>query len=173
VGATHRMTRSPEPRLPGSARRKISRSTLTFGVAPMAVLCVVSLAVLLLDALESVGPAGNPPKIIQGQLHDAKPVSQEGTVVAVSADAVTARSADGYTQTYRVTPDTTVVTGGGGKRVTVTAHFEIDEQVDIVGTVQGGTVLATAVSERTLGHGDGPPMDNVEGQSVIAVSAHP
>lgn len=94
------------------------------------------------------------------------PVRQEGTIVAVSADSLTARSADGYTQTYRVTPNTTVVSRGGRQLVSGASHFAINEHVEIVGTVQGGTVLATAVADRGLSNGDGPPMDHVAAQPV-------
>lgn len=93
-------------------------------------------------------------------------VRQEGTVVAVSADSLTARSANGYTQTYRVTPNTTVVSRGGRQLVSGASRFAINEHVEIIGTVQGGTVLATAVADRGLSNGDGPPMDHVAAQPI-------
>ncbi|MEM6108209.1 hypothetical protein AAHS21_18510 [Mycobacterium sp. 050272] len=92
------------------------------------------------------------------------PVSQEGVLIAVSADSITARSASGYTQTYLLTPDTTVITGNGSKPLTVASHFTVNDAVDIVGTVQGGRALVTSLAHRSVGHGDGPPMDSVAGQ---------
>ncbi|WP_239645428.1 hypothetical protein [Mycobacterium sp. UM_CSW] len=94
------------------------------------------------------------------------PVRQQGTVIAVSGDSVTARSPNGYTQTYRVTPDTTVISRDGGQPRAGASHFTVNEQVDIVGTIQGGTALATAVADRGTSNGDGPPMDHIAAQPI-------
>ena len=67
----------------------------------------------------------------------SQPVSQEGTVVAVSADSVTMRGADGHIQTYRFTPDTTVVTRGARQPITAAPHFTVNDKVVVVGTIEG------------------------------------
>lgn len=98
----------------------------------------------------------------------SQPVRQEGTVIAVSTASVTARSADGYTQTYVLTPDTTVITRAGSQSHSASVHFIVNDQfavndeVTILGTVQNGQVLATAVAHRVAAHGGAPPMDYVE-----------
>jgi hypothetical protein len=89
----------------------------------------------------------------------SQPVSQEGTVVAATAGSVTARSADGYTQTYLVTPNTTVITHSGSQPASAATHFAVNDRILVVGTVQGGRRLATAVADRDSGPGNGPPMD--------------
>jgi hypothetical protein len=94
------------------------------------------------------------------------PVRQEGTLIAVSADSVTARSANGYTQTYLLTPNTTVISHGRGQPVTATSRFAINEQVDIIGTVEGGRALATAVAYSDMPNGTGSPMDHVATQAI-------
>lgn len=86
-------------------------------------------------------------------------VSQEGTLIAVSSGSVTARGRDGIIRTYLVTPQTAVITRAG-------SQFAVNDEVDIIGTIQNGTMRATAVAHRDLGHGDGPPMDYVAGQPV-------
>jgi hypothetical protein len=91
------------------------------------------------------------------------PVSQEGTLVAVSAGSITARSADGYTQTYVVTSSTLVITNGGSQPLGAVPRFAVNDEVNIVGTVQNGTALVTVVAHRNLGHGDARPMDYVDG----------
>jgi len=96
----------------------------------------------------------------------SNPVRQEGTVIAVSADSVTARSPNGYTQTYRVTPNTTVIARDGSQPVTGASHFTVNDHVEIVGTIEGGTVLATAVADRGTPDGNGPPMDHIGAQPV-------
>ena len=91
-------------------------------------------------------------------------MSQEGTLIAVSAESVTARSANGYTQTYRVSPNTALIIAGfnaeKGQSTAATARFKINDEVEIVGTIQGGTALATAVADRDAGHGGAAPMES-------------
>ncbi len=128
-------------------------------------LCAAALTVLVLNAPHSdkrtIEASQEPPAASQ-------PVRQEGTVIAVSAGSVTARSADGYTQTYLVTPDTTLIGHGGGQLASAAPHFTVNDHVEIIGTIKDGTALATAVADRDAGHGDGPPMDYLDGQIVPA-----
>jgi hypothetical protein len=148
MGAEQRTTEFPERQ---RARRGMANRTLI--IASASVLGAVGLA-LMLDAAQPEKATGHAVVTVQGPPVVPQPVSQEGTLIAVSANSLTARSANGYTQTYVVTPNTAVITNG--------PHFTVNQEVDIVGTIQGGTVLATAVADRGLGHGDGPPLDHVE-----------
>lgn len=111
-------------------------------------------AVLAAFLADAAGREQTPPAAGQ---HEQ--VSQEGTLIAVSAVSVTARSPDGITRTYLVTPETAVITRAG-------RQFAVHDEVAIVGTIQGGTALATAVAHRELGHGDVPPMDCVAAKPV-------
>ena len=52
---------------------------------------------------------------------------------------VTMRSADGHIQTYRFTPNTTVVTHGTHQSITTAPHFTINDKVVVVGTIEGGS----------------------------------
>lgn len=127
-------------------------------------LCAAALTALVLNAphteKRTIEAAQDPSPV-------AQPVRQEGTVIAVSAGSVTARSANGYTQTYLVTPNTTLI-GHGGERASALPHFAINDHVAILGTIQDGTALATAVADRDAGRGDGPPMDYGDGQPVAS-----
>jgi hypothetical protein len=132
------------------------------------ILCAASLAALVTNA------AAPGKRTVEATL-DSPPqasqwVRQEGTVIAVSGNLVTARSANGYTQTYLVTPNTAVISYGGSQPTTAASHFTINDQVDIVGTIKDGTTFATAVADRGLGHGNGPPMDNVGAQPIAAIT---
>ena len=171
MGAKHRMTdlqQGRRPRMGLSARHNTSGATTIVDLACASVLCVASLAALVVSAVASETPSGTAGGIVHEQLRSPQPVSQEGTLIAVSAESVTARSANGYTQTYRVSPNTTLITAGlnAEKRqiATATAGFKVNDEVEIVGTIQGGTALATAVADRDAGQGGGPPMDYVESQ---------
>lgn len=125
-------------------------------------LCAAALTALVLNAphaeKRTIEAAQDPSPASQ-------PVRQEGTVIGVSAGSVTARSANGYTQTYLVTPNTTLI-GHGGQPTTAIPHFAVNDHVAILGTIQDGTALATAVADRDAGRGDGPPMDYGDAQPV-------
>jgi hypothetical protein len=97
----------------------------------------------------------------------SQPVSQEGTVIAVTSGSVTARSADGFTQTYLVTPNTTVITNRGRQPIAAAGHFTVNDRIVVVGRMQGGTALATTVADRDGARGDGPPMEYVDTQSIM------
>lgn len=86
-------------------------------------------------------------------------VSQQGTIVAVTADTITARSDNGFVQTYRVTPQTTAVTGAGGQSFATAVPFAVNDQVSIHGTVISGQATATAVADRAVIGQHGVPMD--------------
>lgn len=165
MSARHRMTATAEQRRP--AERRAGRGSGVAAACEMlsgSVLCVAACAALVLNAPHSekrtIEASQDPPAA-------AQPVRQEGTVIAVSAGSVTARSANGYIQTYLVTPDTTLI-GHGGQLASTAKHFAVNDHVDIVGTIQDGTATATAVADRDAGHGNGPPMDYLDGQIVPA-----
>lgn len=171
MSAKHRMPEAPEQR-PTSTdhgqRRVLSGAAKVCDIVSASLLCAACLTSLLLNGGQhekrSVAASLEPPAISQ-------PVSQEGTVVAVSADSVTMRGADGHIQTYHFTPNTTVVTHGARQPITTAPHFTINDKVVVVGTIEGGTALATAVAYRGAGHGEAPPMDYLDGQAVPAGAA--
>jgi hypothetical protein len=166
VGAKHRMTEPSEQRPP--AHRRLPRKSR--GVANLceivtgAMLCAASLTALVTNTAQPEKPTV---EATLGPAPASQPVRQEGTVIAVSADSVTARSADGYTQTYRVTPNTTFITNGGRSAVAA-SRFAINDHVDIIGTIRNGRGLATAVADRDVTDGNGSPMDHVVAQPVSA-----
>ncbi|MCQ4362346.1 hypothetical protein KQR54_14595 [Mycobacterium gordonae] len=124
-----------------------------WSIAFGSMIVAAALAALLVNA---AGP-GHPPPPPADQ-H----ISQQGTLIAVSEESVTARSQDGIIRTYLVTPQTAVITRTG-------SQFAVNDEVDIIGTIRNGTALATAVAHRELGNGDGPPMDYVAVQPVNGV----
>lgn len=166
MGAKHRVSEPSEQR--PSAHRKLPRRW--WGVANAceivtgALLCAASLTALVTNTAQPEKPTV---EATLGPAPVSQPVRQEGTVIAVSADSVTARSADGYTQTYRVTPNTALITNGGRSAVAA-SHFAINDHVDIIGTIRNGTALATAVADCDITNGNGLPMDHVVAQPVSA-----
>ncbi|OBG48513.1 hypothetical protein A5704_07745 [Mycobacterium sp. E735] len=166
VSAKHRMSATAQQRPPADRTpRRRSGIAAVCDVLSASMLCAAACAALVLNA-----PHGEKRMIEASQEPPSaasRPVRQEGTVVAVSAGSVTARSADGYTQTYLVTPNTTLI-GRGGQPAAAASHFTVNDHVVIVGTIQDGTAMATAVADHGAGHGDGPPMDYLDGQVIPA-----
>lgn len=101
------------------------------------------------------------PEAAQPQTAQPQTTSQQGTVVAVSADSITARSDNGFTQTYLVTPNTTAVTSAGGQSFTAATPFAVNDQVAIAATVTSGTATATAIADRAVIGQHGMPMDSL------------
>jgi hypothetical protein len=138
----------------------------------LASLCELVTASMLCAAALALVTSAEPdkPSVLADRVAAPSPqlVRQHGTVIAVSANSVTARSADGYTQTYLFTPNTAVITGIGSRTAPAPSSFAVNDHVDIVGTVRGGTVLATAVADRDAGREGGAPMDFLADQPVAA-----
>ncbi|GAB3864790.1 hypothetical protein GCM10027610_113760 [Dactylosporangium cerinum] len=74
---------------------------------------------------------------------------QTGTVTAVSASSITAKSADGHATTFAVTSSTTV--GGGG----AIGDVKVGDTVTVVGTLSGEAATATTITDSTLNQANG------------------
>ncbi|OBJ11813.1 hypothetical protein A5659_20335 [Mycobacterium sp. 1165196.3] len=171
VSAKHRMPEPPEQKptpTDRGRRRGLSGAATMCEIVSTSLLGAACLMALVLNAghPEKRAVAANlePPAVSQ-------PVSQEGTVVAVSADSVTMRGADGHVQTYGFTPNTTVVNHGNRQPITAAPRFTVNDKVVVVGTIEGGKALATAVAYRGAGHGEAPPMDYGDGQALPSGAA--
>ncbi|WP_245845278.1 hypothetical protein [Mycobacterium arosiense] len=171
MSAKHRMPEPPEEKPSPTDRarwRGLSGAAAMCDVVSASLLGAACLMALVLNGGQpekrAVAAELEPPAISQ-------PVSQEGIVVAVSADSVTMRSADGHVQTYGFTPNTTVVNHCNGQPVTAAPRFTVNDKVVVVGTIEGGKALATAVAYRGAGHGGAPPMDYLDGQSLPSGAA--
>jgi hypothetical protein len=90
-----------------------------------------------------------------------EPVSQQGTLVAVTPDYVTARSANGFARTYLINGETTAITGTGNRIGSASTAFAVNDEVSIFAVVQDGTAVATTVAGREVSELNGPPMDSV------------
>jgi hypothetical protein len=168
VGAKHRMPESPEQQVPlaePSPRRKIYGVATVCDILTASAVCAACVTALALN-LHGAEPQKRTVVATQEPPAMSQPVSQEGTVVAVGPGSVTTRSADGFTQTYLVTPNTTVITNRGRQPIAAAGHFTVNDRVIVVGRMQGGKALATTVADRDGARGDGPPMDYVDTQSI-------
>jgi hypothetical protein len=97
-----------------------------------------------------------------------QPVSQQGTLVAVSPDSLTARSSDGFARTYQINAETTAITAQGSRIGSAGSAFGVNDEVSILAVIRDGRAIATTVAGRAVTDLSGPPMD-----SVTAVPAMP
>lgn len=88
-----------------------------------------------------------------------QPVSQEGTIVAVTPDSMTARSSNGFARTYEINAETTAITSRGSRVGGAASAFTVNDQVAIFAVVRDGTAVATTVAGRDVTDLTGPPMD--------------
>jgi hypothetical protein len=87
------------------------------------------------------------------------PVIQEGRLIAVSPDSLTAQGPDGVTRTYRVDGQTHGVTAAGSQIGDTTENFTVNDEVSIIGVTRGGDNVATTVVHRDVANLNGAPMD--------------
>jgi xanthine/uracil/vitamin C permease (AzgA family) len=140
----------------GKHRVRTSKSNLIVGSIAASVGVSSVLAAAIVELVEPDAPtAARPaPQATQAQ----QPLTQQGRLVAVTADSLTTQSADGSTHTYAVTPNTTAITDSG-QSASPAASFTVDDVVTVVGSPQGGTVVATAVADQSAVGPQGRPMD--------------
>lgn len=150
--------RSPEPMTPRRTTQwpVVVGGSLSFAVASAGVLAG---AIVHFSSPESSPESAAAPEAPQAA--SSAPVTQNGTVIAVTADSVTTRSDDGLIQTYRITPDTYAVTADRQQPAGPAASFAVDDRVSVFATVQAGQPVATAVADQAAVGPDGPPMDYI------------
>jgi hypothetical protein len=90
-----------------------------------------------------------------------QPVSQQGTLVAVTPDSLTARSSDGFARTYQIDAQTTAITDGGSRIGSAGSAFVVNDEVSIFAVIRDGKAIATTVAGRAVSDLSGPPMDDV------------
>ncbi|MDZ4270209.1 MAG: hypothetical protein U1D00_31785 [Mycobacterium sp.] len=87
------------------------------------------------------------------------PVQQVGRIVAVTEDSVTTRAHDGTVTTFVITPNTNKIGVNENGTGSATTQFVPDQLVTVVGKIQNGTTVATALADDSAVGPDGPPMD--------------
>jgi hypothetical protein len=83
---------------------------------------------------------------------------QTGEITAVSATSITAKSVDGYTQTYTIDSSTTV--DQGDEQVSA---LKTGTTVTIIAKLSGDTGTATSISDQAMGGRGGAPGQSQQG----------
>jgi hypothetical protein len=137
-----------------------SRANYFFAIASFAV------AFAAITAAVAVHVIDGSPTAAREDTHTApvdpqQPFSQEGRLVAVTPTSMTAETVDGFARTYVINSETNAITAGGSMIGGAATSFAVDDEVSIIGFVQGGTPVATAVADKQVSNLNGPPMDGV------------
>jgi hypothetical protein len=140
----------------GKHRARYSRSNLVIGsiAASVGVSSVLAAAIVELVSPEASTAADSTPPAAAPQ----QPLSQQGTLIAVTPESLTTQGADGSVNTYAITPNTTAITETG-QSASPAASFTVNDEVMVVGTRQNGAVVATAVADKAAVGPQGAPMD--------------
>ena len=130
-------------------------AAVLFAVAFAAIASAAVVQMTNHDATASRQVEQAPPVAVQ------QPLSQEGRIIAVTPDSVTAQSADGFARTYTINAETNAITVNGSTIGGAATTFTINDEVAIVGVVQDGNAIATAVADKQVTGLNGPPMDAI------------
>ncbi len=129
-----------------------------WGMASM--IAAAAAAGALLAVIDDDGPrtatVQTPPAVAAPPVQD---IQRTGRVAAVSATSLTTTAADGRVTTFRITPDTAVITAPGTSTPFSVASFAPAQHVVVVGVVRDGVPVATAIADPAAAGPAGPPMD--------------
>lgn len=137
------------------ARRTPHTTVLSLSISFAVVFAAVVTAFLM--HLMDTGVAAPAPEPAPAAV--TQPIIQEGRVIAISADSLTAQGPDGVARTYRVDDQTHGITAAGSRLGGTAERFTLDDEVSIVGVIRGGDNVATTVVHRDVANLNGPPMD--------------
>lgn len=141
----------------GRHRARSSRTNLVIGSIAASVGLSSVLAAAAVELVSPEAPTAATPTAPQAAPAE-QPLTQQGTLVQVTPETLTTRGADGLVHTYAVTPNTTVITDSG-QSASPAASFAVNDEVTVVGTRRGETVVATAVADQSAVGPQGRPMD--------------
>lgn len=157
MSGKHRDARQERPGFPAATVARKSAGALWFPASLGLAFAGFGAAVLVAQSESEMPPSDPAPSAYT--VTAPQSVNQQGTVVAVTSDSITTRSDDGVVQTFRVTPNTTAVTGSGGAPFVSAVPFDVNDVVTIQGTLSGGQATATAVADNAVIGQYGVPMD--------------
>lgn len=141
---------------PGRHARRTPHTTVLSLSISFAVAFAAVITALLMHLMDT-GVAAPRPEPAPAAV--TQPIIQEGRVIAISADSLTAQGPDGVARTYRVDDQTHGITAAGSRLGGTAERFTLDDEVSIVGVIRGGDNVATTVVHRDVADLNGPPMD--------------
>jgi hypothetical protein len=137
------------------ARRTPRATTVALTVSFVVAFAAVAAAVLMHIADSATAPASAPAPATGA----AQPIMQEGRLIAVTPNSLTAQGADGVARTYVIDAQTNGITMSGSHIGTAANAFAVNDEVAILGVTRDGANVATVVAHREATAGNGAPMD--------------
>lgn len=142
---------------PGKHARRTPHTTvislsISFSVAFAAVLAAL---IMHLADRGAAAPAPAPAPVANA----TQPVTQQGRLIAITPDSLTAQGSDGVARTYRVDDQTHGITAAGSQLGATAESFTVNDEVSIIGVTRGSDNVATTVVHRDVANLNGPPMD--------------
>lgn len=141
----------------GRHARKTPRATaVALTVSFVVAFAAVAAAVLMHIADSASRPASVPAPTVGAA---PQPIMQEGRLIAVTPNSLTAQGADGVARTYVIDAQTNGITMSGSHVGTAANAFAVNDEVAILGVTRDGANVATVVAHREATGGNGAPMD--------------
>ncbi len=136
------------------ARRTALSTTISYALSFAVVFAAVvaALIVQLADGSDATHRAEQRPVAVQ-------PLPQQGRLVAVSQDSLTAQTADGALHTFALDAQTHAITAAGSRIGSTADSFAVNDQVDIISVLRDGKPVAMTIAHRDVAALNGPPMD--------------
>lgn len=141
---------------PGKHARRTRHTTVISLSISFAVAFAAVVTALIMHLADSGAPAARPEP---APVAATQPVTQQGRLIAITPDSLTAQGADGVARTYRVDDQTHGITSAGSQLGRTAERFTLNDEVSIIGVTRGGANVATTVVHRDVANLDGPPMD--------------
>lgn len=141
---------------PGKHARRTRHTTVISLSISFAVAFAAVVTALIMHLADSGAPAA---RTEPAPVAATQPVTQQGRLIAITPDSLTAQGADGVARTYRVDDQTHGITSAGSQLGRTAERFTLNDEVSIIGVTRGGANVATTVVHRDVANLGGPPMD--------------
>ncbi|GAS96861.1 uncharacterized protein RMCC_3827 [Mycolicibacterium canariasense] len=129
--------------------------TVSFVVA----FAAVAAAVVMHVADSATAPSSAAAPAAEARAGAGQPIMQEGRLIAVTPNSLTAQSADGVARTYVIDAQTNGITMSGSQVGNPADAFAVNDEVAILGVTRDGANVATVVAHREATGGNAAPMD--------------
>lgn len=144
---------------PGRHARRTSHTTAISLTISFTVAFAAIVAALIMHLADSGAVATSPTPAPEPAANVVQPVTQEGRLISVTPDSLTAQGPDGMARTYVLDSQTHGITAAGSQIGGTADAFAVNDEVSIIGVARNGAHVATTVVHREAVGPTGPPMD--------------
>ncbi|MGK2867797.1 MAG: hypothetical protein ACSLFA_14340 [Mycobacterium sp.] len=142
---------------PGRHARRTPHTTVISLAMSFTVAFAAIVAALIMHLADSGAVTAHPAPAPAANV--VQPVTQQGRLIAVTPDSLTAQGSDGTARTYVLDSQTHGITATGSQIGDTADAFAVNDEVSIIGVARNGANVATTVVHREAVGPNGPPMD--------------